>query len=263
MESNIVITQARHAWPEPDGFTISRPRGIPVHTFLHFFNSVELLVNGKTIITAPDACIFYAADTPQWFRSLGPLRHNWMHMTGDLSTSLKALGIPVNTPFFPDKTEFITDIHRTLEFELLTKHNNYQQLLQAKYQELLILLSRSCNEQPQRIPVRPTVEARLRQVRNLIFSQLDKHWTVEEMAALSYLSVSRFHTLYKQLFGLSPTDDLIHARMDMAKYRLSSTQNTITSISSALGYRNLTHFCRQFKQYSGLTPEQYRQSQNG
>lgn len=263
MENHITITQARHAWSEPEGFTISRPKGISRHTFLHFFNSVELLVNGEVITTAPDACIFYTAETPQWFRSIGPLCHDWMHMSGDICKSLQALHIPENIPFYPERTEFITNIHRDIEFEVLTKPNHYQDYLTAKYQELLILLSRHCGKNPPRPLIRASTEDRLRRLRTRVLSQLSYQWTVEEMANLVYLSPSRLHTLYKTIFAISPMDDLIHARIDMAKYRLSSTQNSVSSIAAALGYRNLTHFCRQFKQYVGQTPEDFRKTQNG
>ena len=55
MENQIKITRARHAWPEKAGFTIDRPRGLPEYTFLHFFESVQILVNGETLPLS-DSC---------------------------------------------------------------------------------------------------------------------------------------------------------------------------------------------------------------
>jgi AraC-like DNA-binding protein len=80
------------------------------------------------------------------------------------------------------------------------------------------------------------------------------------MASLAYLSPSRFHALYRAVFGISPMDDLIHARIDTAKNRLSDTEETVQNLSEQLGYRNVTHFCRQFKQLTGMTPVQFRAS---
>ena len=37
------ITDIRHDWPEKAGFTLVRPTGIEIYTFLHFMNSVEIV----------------------------------------------------------------------------------------------------------------------------------------------------------------------------------------------------------------------------
>jgi YesN/AraC family two-component response regulator len=55
-------------------------------------------------------------------------------------------------------------------------------------------------------------------------------------------------------------DDLIRARIDTAKTRLSTSDETVAHLSEQLGYRNVTHFCRQFKGLTGLTPMEYRHS---
>ena len=41
------ITDIRHDWPEKAGFTLVRPTGIEIYTFLHFMNSVEIKLTGK------------------------------------------------------------------------------------------------------------------------------------------------------------------------------------------------------------------------
>ena len=101
MENRIVITRARHAWPEKAGFTIDRPKGLPEYTFLHFFESVEILVNGEVVITPPGAVIFYSETMPQWFRSPGPLIHDWMHLQGDVAALLRESGLEPDRLYFP------------------------------------------------------------------------------------------------------------------------------------------------------------------
>ena len=63
------IIDIRHAWPEKEGFILNRPKGDGTIVFLHFHNSVEILVNGQTVKTRPNSCIFYGTGTPQWFES--------------------------------------------------------------------------------------------------------------------------------------------------------------------------------------------------
>ena len=45
------ITSIRHSFPEKAGFYVDRKNGYAGYTFLHFYNSVELLVNGELITT--------------------------------------------------------------------------------------------------------------------------------------------------------------------------------------------------------------------
>lgn len=260
MNQAVTITRARHAWPEARGFTIHRPRGIREYTFLRFHGSVELLLDGQVITTPPGACIFFSMDTPQWFRSPEPLVHDWMHMVGPVPESLTAVGLEPDKLYVPGNGQFVTAILREIEFELLTQEDPGP-LPELKYRELLLKLAREIHRGSTEEPLRSEIKLRLRQVRSRIFSQLDKSWTVKEMAELACLSPSRFHSLYRSAFGISPVDDLIRARIDTAKNRLSNTNETVSHLADQLGYRNVTHFCRQFKSLTGLTPMEYRKTQ--
>ena len=46
--------------------------------------------------------------------------------------------------------------------------------------------------------------------------------------------------------------------MSHAKLLLSSTKIPVSAISEQCGYNNDVHFMRQFKNYTGLTPTEYR-----
>ena len=256
MENPIFVTRARHAWPEKAGFLIDRPRGLQEYTFLHFHNSMEILIDGRIVTTPPGAIIVYSPDTPQWFRSPQPLIHDWMHMEGDVAAVLSSFGLEPDKLYYPANGSFITAITRQIEMEVLTRRPDSRILSQLKFQELILLLARSCarqEEQPDSTAIK-----RLRQVRVAVFSQLEQPWTVSRMAALTYLSPSRFHALYRAAFGISPMDDLIHARIDTAKNRLADTDISVQTLAGELGYRNVTHFCRQFKSLTGKTPGAFR-----
>lgn len=260
MTQAVTVTRARHAWPEARGFTIHRPRGIREYTFLRFHGSVKLLLDGQIIETPPGACIFFSTDTPQWFQSPEPLVHDWMHMVGAVPESLAAVGLEPDRLYVPGNGRFVTAIIREIEFELLSRQES-NPLPELKYRELLIKLAREIRRGSAEEPLGPEIKSRLRQVRGLIFSRLEHPWNVREMAELAFLSPSRFHTLYRAAFGISPVDDLIRARIDTARTRLCNSDETVTHLAEQLGYRNVTHFCRQFKGLTGLTPMEYRNSQ--
>ena len=54
----------------------------------------------------------------------------------------------------------------------------------------------------------------------------------------------------------------IRARIDAAKNALAFTDQPVARIAENLGYNNLTHFIRQFKALTGVSPSVYRKNIN-
>lgn len=254
------VTQLRHAWPEKAGFTLDRPRGYPEYTFLHFFNSVEALVDGKMVQTRPHACILYDIGTPQKIISDQNLTHDWIHFAGDLNECFLPYGLGYDRLYYPTNPELITEIVKEMEFERYSSKDFCRQMIQLKAEELFIKLSRACSD-AYVTNVDPDTNERFRHLRGEMFSNLREHWNVEKMAGRVGLSKSRFYTIYKNIYGNSPMDDLIRARIDSAKNALQFSSTSISEIAENLGYNNLTHFMRQFKGMTGMTPDQYRKSE--
>jgi len=75
-----------------------------------------------------------------------------------------------------------------------------------------------------------------------------------------YLSLSRFHHLYKDMHSTTFKQDIIQSRIKRAKYLLRNENNTIKEISDICGYNNEEHFLRQFKKTTGVTPSDYRKT---
>lgn len=257
MELAVQIRSARHAWPECSGFTIHRPQGLRVYTFLHFLTPVQLLLKGEKINCPAGSCLFYDLDTPQWFQSKEPLRHDWMHMTGQIPHLLAEHDLATDTLYLPGNSKFITAILREIELELLAKQPRSEILRELKFRELVLKLSRSIREPDSARNLKKQTLTVLRQVRQQVFARLDHNWTVAEMANMSYISPSRFHAVYREAFGISPMEDLIRARIDTAKNRLLSGQETVQQIANSLGYGNVTHFCRQFRRFTGFSPKEF------
>lgn len=252
------IMSVRHNWPENKGFFISRPTGCDCYTFLHFKNSILLKMGGRIVKTEPNACILYGVGEPQWFKSKTKLIHNWMHFTKDLSHTVNMLGIEENRIYYPKSSEFITEIFCKAEAESFSDSDFKEKLLDTYLTEFLILFSRTVNGKTDTINVGEKEKKRIISVRNAILACPEKHWSVEEMSHLAYLSPSRFHAVYKSVFGISPVKDIIISKISKAKNLLISGDANIEEISEILGYSSKTHFIRQFKQITGVTPCAYR-----
>ena len=141
------ITDIRHDWPEKAGFTLVRPTGIEIYTFLHFMNSVEIEINREKVTVRPGACIFYAPDEPQWFHSDSNLTHNWAHFAPGFRVQLLRYRIPENTLLYPRAAEFISGLFRKTEAAFFSNEPFREDLLEAYTTEFLVRFSRAIAEE--------------------------------------------------------------------------------------------------------------------
>ena len=98
----------------------------------------------------------------------------------------------------------------------------------------------------------------LRMLRREIHKAPELDWNLSELSKRLNISKSYVQKLYKENFGVSYIDDLINARLGMAKQLLKTTDLRINEVASSCGYQNSTHFMRQFKEKTGISPSEYR-----
>ncbi len=252
----IKVTSVRHAFPESAGFVIDRENGWENYTFLHFYNSVEIVLNGERIVTEPHAVILYDTKTPQYFKSELPLIHDWFHFFSD---DFNFENFKLNTVLYPENYKMITKAVAEIESEFFGGKKNSEELIGLLTKEMFIKLDRNLGNEDESKVEKQTRE-QFRYLRGEVFSSLAADWTVPLMAERLNLSESRFYALYKSIFGISPTADIINARIYSAKNMLQFSNDKIEKIAAELGYKNTTHFIRQFKSSTGVTPSKYRLS---
>ena len=255
----INITSIRHAWPNPPGFHLKRHDGHPDYTFVHFTTSVELYLNNETISVPEHACIVYTPGTPQYFYCPDGMIHDWIHFNNVPSDFFEKYDIPTDVLIYPKQWAFITELVEELENEFFARREYGNKLIDLKIGELFIKLNRSIKNKYGEM-ADPKLAANLRQLRAEIMQDLSHDWTVAEMASKFMLSQSRFAHIYNTFYGTTPIDDLIRIRINAAQDSLTFTNNTVCEIADSLGYRNTTHFCRQFKKFVGVSPSEYRKN---
>lgn len=72
--------------------------------------------------------------------------------------------------------------------------------------------------------------------------------------------LSKFHLIrsFSKAVGISPAKYLATLKIDIAKQRLKSTKNSVISISTELGFDNISTFNKSFKAMTGMSPNQFR-----
>ncbi len=230
------------------------------YNFFHFPTPIEMEIDGKRITTKPNACIFSSPKAPRGFYFTEDTTMNWIHAYTEIEPLLGKYNIPINTLFYPSHTGFISDIFRKMKMELLTCDDHYNDILDSYAVQFLITLSRTLYSE---IPPEMSSgdQNKLYRIRWQILANAEKKWTVEEMAEMASLSPSRFHAVYKTLFGRTPMQEVIKAKMDAAKtILLLENKPTLSEVSERLGYKNTQHFIVQFKAATGMTPGAYRKA---
>lgn len=64
--------------------------------------------------------------------------------------------------------------------------------------------------------------------------------------------------LFHKQSGQSLTTYIMNERIELAKKLLSSTAQTIQSVSDSCGFSSTSYFHKQFKRVTGMTPQQYK-----
>ena len=82
--------------------------------------------------------------------------------------------------------------------------------------------------------------------------------SLEEAAALAHYSVAYLSTTFKSASGITFSDYLTQVRMQKALELIRNPANKLYMIADAVGYVNPKNLTRNFKEYYGITPQEYR-----
>ncbi len=100
---------------------------------------------------------------------------------------------------------------------------------------------------------------RIDDVKLYIENHLDLHLSIEKLAVRENLSESHFKGWFKKEVGVTPMDYVTRRKIEKAKQWLVNKSATpITQIAFDLGFSSSQYFATVFKQYTGVTPSEFR-----
>ncbi len=82
--------------------------------------------------------------------------------------------------------------------------------------------------------------------------------TLEDVAGEVFLSPDYLSRIFKQQTNENFTDFLIKERMEKAAELLKNSRYKVYEVSTLVGYKTTKYFSKLFKQYTGLTPNEYK-----
>jgi AraC-like DNA-binding protein len=97
-------------------------------------------------------------------------------------------------------------------------------------------------------------------VKEHIIEQLETPPVIKELALSARMSPSKLKRLFRQIFGNSIFSYYQEFRMKEAAHLLKEGKLSVTDVGYQLGFTNLSHFSRVFKEHIGMKPKQYSRS---
>lgn len=86
--------------------------------------------------------------------------------------------------------------------------------------------------------------------------------SLDELAYLAHMSLATFKRKFKELYNESPAEYLKNKKLEKAAEHLSVDHLKISEIAYDCGFESVGTFNRLFKKKHGLTPTEFRMSQN-
>jgi len=212
---------------------------------MHVNGEMQKIETGAFVIFPPGSYMHYYPQTVD-------MLENWCNFEGaGLEEWIGKLKLPTNRPFYVQNTTTADDIFRIL---VTNWNNGNAEAASSGLYALLCYLSAAhqCEN-----GITPN-QKKLYNLRNMMRAYPEKDWNIANMAAFANYSGSYLNKMYREIFGISPKKDLFHARMEQAKYLLTTTSDSVENIANQLNYASSTSFITQFHKEVGVSPLQYR-----
>lgn len=132
----------------------------------------------------------------------------------------------------------------------------HQNLIQALFRSLLHMYLQPIDDP---VPDRPH-EVQIHQQIKQVSSDAGSLPTVSALARQAGYHPDHYRKLFRTVTGMSPKEWLLSLRIERAGDLLRETAMSIGEIADRLGYDDVYHFSRQFKQKTGLSPSRFRRN---
>ncbi|TDQ37468.1 AraC family transcriptional regulator [Aureibacillus halotolerans] len=178
-----------------------------------------------------------------------------------------------NQSFYPARASLVRQIRPFLDrLMAMIKQPSHQLAIYALMFEMLGALTTALSLQDKT----SAVPGHTIQLAYDIAEQLEKYILVSEtlheqtskrkgivtrVAEELSFSESYIQKVFRQVYHLSPRQYVSMRKLNHCKTSLQHSQMSIEELSLVMGYRDVAHFSRQFKRWSGLSPSQYREIQ--
>ena len=239
-------------------FHTRNPYGRKDYYLLYLKKGTLSLLTGQEILTLTDGTlILLPPDSPyEYFQTKNEdLFYYWIHFTGSHVESLLQefhLSMRQVLRIIPQLSSRI-EYQMQKMFDIFIKKDTYR-IAELSHCLDAILLELAKNaldfkDKPQRL------SNSIKYINMNYTSDL----SIPELAAMDFLSVSRYNVLFRSIMNVSPYQYIIHLRLNAACEMLLNSNLNIGQISELAGFQNCFFFSKLFKKHLKVSPLKYRQ----
>ncbi|XPP25617.1 MAG: helix-turn-helix domain-containing protein [Leucobacter sp.] len=102
------------------------------------------------------------------------------------------------------------------------------------------------------------LRAEARKAAELLADELDRRWSISDLAGAVHLSPSQLRRVFTEAFGKSPIAYLTMLRAEQMAHLLNLTDSPISVIAASVGWGDADFAARQFRRSVGVAPSEYR-----
>ncbi len=242
-------------------FSVHFPKGRGSYLYILFRSKTMLYVEDKYIPVQAGTGIFYDKDQYQSYYGCDETEFNHDYVSFDLNSEITKsvfANIPLGKPMFHIDAAYISKLIALIEQEKYLPSHNAQSILSSLGLALLYKAGEKIDALSVEDNRRNSQYAAFYRLREEIYKNPASDWSIEYAANTFFLSRFYFQKLYKQFFKVTFQNDLICARISLAKKLLLYSNHKIGEIAGMCGYKNPEHFTRQFAGQVGVTPREFR-----
>ena len=275
MENKMIkIPYAGYNFYHQDGWEIDRPNGLRFYSIIRIRNPFYYEEDGKTVFVDRPAFLFYRPSDPEHFYLRNtPYTDDWIHLDaeeGELEELFDSVGLEFARALIVYDSSEPASIMQSIAAEARKKSENHDQIMDSLARLLIYKIADSKAESinPKNDFKSVTLESyrpAFNRLRGKIYQggEAARIDNVSVLADEMNMSVSYFQHVYKALFGVPVTKDLIISRIEYAAYLLRNRNAGVALIASSCGYDSIEHFNRQFRKLKGCSPTDYVKEHRG
>ncbi len=181
-----------------------------------------------------------------------------LRLSDDDRHYIEAIGFPINTPVEIKDDYLISGFLKGMSEQFIRGGRNISELLDHAMRVILLSAAGTLDSEDissheiSRLP-------ELKKLREEIYSYPGRDWRSDKISEKLGISKAYFHRIYLAAFGMTCHRDVIESRLQKASELLRHTDLLIGEVAERCGYESDYYFMRQFRQYKGCTPSEYRE----
>lgn len=248
-------------YPKAHQHYVERPHGISQHIIIYCVEGRGwVTINKKKMDISPSHFIVIPARTAHKYGALenDPWTIYWVHFKGDIATFVVDLITNNSQNYLPylsyneNRIKLFEEIYFNLEKGYSADNLRYVNMIFYHFLSSLLYeekYNQAINSQA-KDAITLTIE--------MMQKNINKHVSLNDLAAFSHLSVSHFSSMFRERTGFSPVEYFNHLKIQYSCQALAFSARPIKEIADELQFSDQYYFSRIFSRFMGMSPSVYR-----